>query len=103
MDPRQVLVSFMDRKKVLKIGPNTQISDISFLTKQFRKEFSYEGNVNVAITFQRYDPGWDEMVDLDPDSRINDKDKLTAVVTPILVTPPVNSPAESYLDVSLYA
>lgn len=100
MDAWQVLVSFMDRRKVLKIAPNTQISDISFLTKEFRKEFSFERNVNVAITFQRYDPGWDEMVDLDPDSRINDKDKLTAVVTPILVTPPVNSPAESYLEVS---
>ena len=97
MDVQQVLVSFMDRRKVVKIGPNTQMSDVSFLTKEFQKEFSYDCNVNVVVTFQRE---WDEMVDLDPDSRINDKDKLTGVVTPILVTPRVSSPTESCLEVS---
>ena len=60
------------------------MSDVSFLTKEFRKEFSYDGNVNVVVTFQWYDHEWDEMVDLDPDSRINDKDKLTAVVAFLL-------------------
>ena len=40
MDRKQVLVSFMDRRKVLKIPPNLEMSDVSFLTKEFRKEFS---------------------------------------------------------------
>ena len=84
---KQVLVSFMDRRKVLKIPSNLEMSDVSFLTKEFQKEFSYDGNVNVIVTFQRYDPEWDKTVDLDPECLIKDKDKLTAVVTPVLVTP----------------
>ena len=74
-----------------KITPNAELSDVEILTKSFRTEFSFESNVNVVVTFQRHAPEW---VDLESDSIINNKDKLTAVVTPLLVTPPIESCVE---------
>lgn len=67
------------------------------LTKSFRTEFKFEANVNVVVTFQRFDPDWDEMIDLENESVINDKDKLIAVVTPLLVTP-FSSPSGSCVE-----
>ena len=95
---KQVLVTYGDRKKVLKITPNSGLTDVEVLTKSFRTEFKFETNVNVVVTFQRFDPDWDETVDLECESVIKDKDKLIAVVTPLLVTPTISSPAQSYLD-----
>ena len=94
MAVKQVLVSYGDRKKVLKITPNSGLSDVEFLTRSFRTEFSFKENVNVVVTFQRYDQEWGELVDSESDSVINNKDKLTAVVTPLIVTP-LSSPVES--------
>ena len=81
----------------MKISPNSGLSDVEVLTKSFRTEFKFEANVNVVITFQRFDPDWDETVDLESESVINDKDKLIAVVTPLLVTP-FTSPVESCVE-----
>ena len=83
-----------DRKK---IDSGRQMSDVAFVTQAFRKEFAFESNVNVVVTFQRFDPEWGEHIDLDPDSELQHKDKLVAVVTPILVTPPASSTAEQSL------
>ena len=77
------------------------MSDVSFLDLEFRKEFAVEANVNLVVTFQRFDPQWNETVDLDEAAVINNKDKLTALVTPILVTPTVTSPDESPLEVGI--
>lgn len=64
MEPKSVLVCYSDRKKVFKIDPKKQMSDIEFLTMEFKKEFSFETQVNVSVTFQRFDPEWGESVDL---------------------------------------
>ena len=75
----------------MSIDAEKQIDDLKFLTQEFKKEFSFESNVNISVTFQRFDPEWDEYVDLDPASELGHKDKLVVVVTPILVTPPLSS------------
>ena len=77
------------------------MSDVSFLELEFRKKFAFEAHVNLVVTFQRFDPEWNETVDLDEAAVINNKDKLTALVTPILVIPPVTSPDESPLEVGI--
>ena len=97
-----MLVCYMDRKKVLKIQSDQKMSDVSFLELEFRKEFAFEANVNLVVTFQRFEPEGNETVDLDEAAVINNKDKLTALVTPILVTPPIISPAESPLEVGIH-
>lgn len=63
------------------------MSDIEFSTMEFKKEFSFETQVNV----KGFEPEWGESVDLDIDSYINHKDKLVAVVMPVLQTPNLSS------------
>ena len=57
-----------------------------FLEEEFKRHFKFQSNVNLDISFQRYDPEWEEYVDLEPGSTICHKEKLKAVVTPILVS-----------------
>ena len=102
MEAKSVLVSFTDRK-IFKIDLGRQMSDMAFVTQAFRKEFTIESNVNVVVTFQRFDPEWGEHIDLDPDSELHHKDKLVAVVTPILVTPPASSTVEQSLAEVCYS
>ena len=97
MSVKQVLVSYGDRRKVLKIIPNSELTDVEVLTKSFRTEFKFKANVDVVITFQRFDPYWDETIDLEKESVINNKDKLIAVVTPLLVAP-FSSPSGSCVE-----
>ena len=87
-----MLVCYSDRKKVFKIDDSKQqMTDIEFLTMEFKKEFSFETQVNVSVTFQGFEPEWGESVDLEIDSYINHKDKLVAVVMPVLQTPNLSS------------
>lgn len=81
MTSRSVLVNYMERRKVFKIPNNA--NDVQYLTGEFKKEFSLELS---EVTFQRFDEEWGLPVDLEPDKSIDDKDKLTAVVTPKLVS-----------------
>lgn len=73
MEAKSVLVSYADRKKVLKFNVNTKLTDMEFTTKEFMREFSFESNVNINMTFQRFDPEWDEYIDLEPGSMLNHK------------------------------
>ena len=55
-DVKQVLISYSDQKKVLKITPNLGLTDVEVLTKSFRTKFKFEMNVNMVVTFLRFDP-----------------------------------------------
>ena len=85
MAEKQVLVSYLERKKVFTLS-TTVPNQLELLKDKFRKEFQFQHNVNLDISFQRFDPGWDDYVDLDEDSVLQEKEKLKAVVTPILVS-----------------
>ena len=88
MTSKSVLVSYLERKRVLKIPDEKTATDVEFLREKFRKEFNLESNVN--IIFQRFDDEWSENIDLDDEAIINNKDKLTAMVVPILNTTKVS-------------
>lgn len=75
---KSVLVSHLERKVIFKIPKEKCVSDVEFLILEFKKKFSHESN---AITFQRFDADWDQIVDLEENEVLNDKDKLTAVIT----------------------
>lgn len=85
---KSVLVTYLERNKILKIPVSSKTGELKFLEKEFRNEFKFESNVNLLITFQRFDGEWDEYVDLDEDCALAHKDKLKAVVSPMLITPP---------------
>ena len=78
---RQVLVSYLERNKKITIPEYSGDSDIEYLRREFRANFDYGKNVRLQITFQRYDPEWEEFVDLDEDGEVYHKDKLKAVVS----------------------
>ena len=84
---KSVLVTYLERNKVLKIPYSNDSPDVKRLEKEFRKEFKFDSNVRLIITFQRFDRDWEEFVDLDDECTLLDKDKLKAVVSPILATP----------------
>ena len=85
---KSVLVTYLERNKILKIPVSSKTDELKFLEKEFRNEFKFESNVNLLITFQHFDGEWDEYVDLDEDCALAHKDKLKAVVSPMLITPP---------------
>lgn len=88
MAVRTVLVSYLDHKKIVKLPPQgrhtASVNDFSYLSKEFIREFSFESNVKLKITFQRFNKEWEEDIDLEESDEIFDKDKLKAIVTPLL-------------------
>ena len=44
----------------------------------------FKKNVKLQITFQHFDPVWEEYVDLEEDAVMHHKDKLKAIVLPKL-------------------
>ena len=84
---KSVLVSFLDRNKVVKCPIETDNGDIPYLKKGFRKHFSFEKHIAVDITFQHFDEEWQEYIDLNVDEVIQHKEKLKVVVTSTLHTP----------------
>ena len=39
--------------------------ELSYLTNEFKKAFAFGDNVNLQVTFQKYDPDWGEYIDLE--------------------------------------
>lgn len=83
---KNVLISYGERNKVLRIPQVINEPDVRHLEKEFRKEFKFLGNVNLDISFQRFDNDWEEYVELDESCTIKNKEKLKAIVTPLLVS-----------------
>ena len=81
---RKVLLCYLENKKALMLPPKAEVEDLSYLNSEFLKTFSFQSNVKLRVTFQRYDEMWGEYVDLDESDEIFDKDKLKVVVTPLL-------------------
>ena len=48
------------------------------------RAFNY--NDCTDVTFQRYDPEWEEFVDLDLESVLEVKEKIRAIITPPITT-----------------
>ena len=55
----------MDRNTVVKLPEELEVSDIHYLSNEFRRRFSFGSNVHVDIVFQKYDEDWKEYIDLD--------------------------------------
>lgn len=80
---KRVLLSYIDRKKQVIIPPDT-VDNMNYLKQEFLSSFNFSKNIKMAVTFQRYDPEWDDFVDLDDCAVIENKDKLKVVVCPLL-------------------
>ena len=82
---KTVLVSYLEKKKRMVIPPEKSESDFEYLKCEFLTQFKFEQNVKLNITFQKFYTEWpNDYVDLEDTDEIEDKDKLKAVVIPIL-------------------
>ena len=81
---RTILVSYLDNNKRIVLPSEKSEGDLSYLKDQFLTQFKFERNVTLKVTFQRFDSEWNEYVDLDDTEEIRHKDKLKAVVTPLI-------------------
>ena len=79
-----VLVSYGERNKIISIPESKRESDLKYLSHKFKNVFSFGENVNLLITFQKFDRDWCEYLDLEENCCLSNKDKIKAVVTPIL-------------------
>jgi len=94
-----VLVSHLERNKKISIPEPNSEGDIDYLRREFLKNFYFEKNVKLQITFQQFDPEWEEYVDLEEDAVVQHKDKLKAIVTPRLSdSAPTTSASASVTD-----
>ena len=84
MAVKRVLVSYLDRNKVITIPDDTGEGDVQYVIKEFKKAFNFEGCVNLGIVLQKFDSEWDTYVDLEKNDALVNKDKVKAVVMPIL-------------------
>ena len=84
---KTVLLSYCERNKLVRIPNDKPESDLVYLQNEFKKLFSYKGNVSLTISFQRYHKEWDTTLELDEEDTIMDKDTLKVVVMPCIVTP----------------
>lgn len=76
--PRVVLLTFREKKKLLKLSEHRNETDLQFLSKEFRKLFSIHSTG--CLTFQRYSAEWESFIDLEDSDILLNKDKLTAVL-----------------------
>ena len=91
MTLKKVLVSYLERNKVMTIPEATEDGDVKYVTKESRRIFNLDGCENVIIAVQKFDSEWEAFVDLEDDDAILNKDRLKVVVIPI-------PPSESNID-----
>ena len=83
---RSVLVTYLERNKVFTFPSSG--NGLKLLEEQCRKEFKFDSSVDVTFQRLEVDDDWGEIyIDLDEDSTLNHKDRVKAVVTPVLRTP----------------
>ena len=84
---KNVLLSYLEPKKVFKLPYNKEGTDLDCIKGQFIKCFSFERNVGLCLSFQRWDDDWEESIEIDDSDIITDKMKIKVVVMPIMNTP----------------
>ena len=83
MMSKVVLLGYLERKKRIAIAEKRTENELEYLKEEFLKSFNLQSTVKPhQITFQRFDPEWDEYVDVEEGDVLVNKDKLKVVVSP---------------------
>ena len=78
---KMVMLSYFERNEIIK-GEWAEI-----FRGGVSKKFFYQGNVSICISFHKFDPDWDNYIEVEKGTAIDNNDKLKAIVTPQLMTP----------------
>ena len=73
---KKVLVSYLEYKPIFEIPVNPPKGDITYLREKFLSNFK-----QTNVTFQRFHTGFQSLVDLNNDAKLQDMDRLTAIVS----------------------
>ena len=84
---KSVLVSYLERNKVIRVPIVKEDTDLEFIRKEFIKLFSFEENVRLCLSFQRFDEDWKDYIEIDEGDDIENKEKIKVIVIPVLGTP----------------
>ena len=88
---KTILLKYQENRKKVLVPKEKSATDLAFIGSSFRLLFKFQDQVNLDISFQRFDEAFGELVDLEEDEELKDLEKLNVVVTPLLVTPPAVS------------
>ena len=77
----------MERNKIIKVPLIKDKTDLAYVRDEFIKVFTFEKNVGLCLSFQRYDSEWEDFVEIDDTEELKDKEKIKVVVIPVLSTP----------------
>lgn len=91
MPDKQVLISYLDSNKVVRIPQSISGDQLPYLTQQFKKAFLFGENVKLLVTFQKYNADWGEYIDLETPVVVEHKEKLKAIITPLLTDNSISS------------
>lgn len=75
LESKSILVSFMGRKKVVKLQESASVKTA---IEEVKKVFSLSSEVEVAL--ERFDQEWNEFVELEIEDSIHHKDKMKAII-----------------------
>ena len=82
--------------------PNEKpVTDVQFLNSTFRGLFDVQIDVNVALSFQRFDKEFQVYVDLEEDEHVIDREMLNVVMTTLPVAPRMVY-VDTYISKSIY-
>ena len=84
---KTVMLSYLERNKIVKVPETCEGNELEYLEEKFRNIFSYQGNVSICVSFHKFDADWDDYVEVEKGTTIEDKDKLKVIVTPQIITP----------------
>lgn len=80
---KMVLVSYLDRNKVISIPADIEEGSVKYVIQELKKSFNLENSGNMVVVLQRYDPLWEMNIDLEEDDLLANKDKLKVVMIPV--------------------
>ena len=84
---KMVMLSYFERNEIIKVPETFEGNELEYLEEKFRKNFFYRGNVSICISFHKFDSDWDNYIEVEKGTAIDNSDKLKAIVTLQLMTP----------------
>ena len=70
------MLSYLERNKIIKVPETFEGNELKYLEEEIWKNFSYQGNLTICISFHKFDADWDDYIEVEKGTAIDNKDKL---------------------------
>ena len=67
MATKEIILSYLERNIIVKVGDSDMCkgSELRYLEDCFRKLSNYQANVDINISFHKFNTDWNEFIELD--------------------------------------